>query len=40
MLASKNLADLSDKAIARTNLDVYSKTEVNNAISAHAPDLT
>jgi len=29
-----NLSDLSDKSAARTNLDVYSKNETNNAINA------
>ena len=30
---SQNLAELTDKAVARTNLDVYSKAETNTAIS-------
>lgn len=40
MLAENNLSDLADKATARTNLDVYSKTETDTKISEHTPDLT
>lgn len=32
LLKANNLADVSDKVVARTNLAVYSKSEVDNAI--------
>ena len=34
---SNNLSDVEDKAEARTNLDVYSKDEVNEAITTSVP---
>ena len=34
---SNNLSDVEDKAEARTNLDVYSKDEVNDAITTSVP---
>lgn len=34
---SHNLSDVDDKAEARTNLDVYSKDEVNTAITTSVP---
>lgn len=33
MRGSQNLAELTNKSVARTNLDVYSKAETNTAIS-------
>ena len=38
--SAKNLSDLPNKAIARTNLEVYSKKEVDNAIPPKTPDAT
>lgn len=40
MLAANNLFDLVDKATARTNLGVYSKTETESKIAEHTPDLS
>jgi hypothetical protein len=37
MLAAANLSDLDDIPTARTNLDVYSKAEVDSAIAASTP---
>lgn len=34
-----NLSDLSNKTTARTNLDVYSTTEINNALDLKAPKI-
>jgi hypothetical protein len=37
LLKAQNLNDLADKPTARTNLDVYSKSEVDSAISTSNP---
>lgn len=38
MIAANNLSDLTDDAAARTNLDVYSKGQVDTAIAGCATD--
>ena len=36
LVASNNLSDLGNKGTSRTNLDVYSKTETQGQVNAHA----
>lgn len=37
LVKSQNLADVPDKAVGRTNMSVYSKAEVDAAVTAAAP---